>query len=302
MDKTFRLISLFMFFHVASLLSGQVIEDIPTELIGSNILVVTPDNLLSSLGGKWDVLPEAYNPNTHLGGYYREMWNVCEKTKEDGKSVYDWSDLEKKLRWCAERHTRVTMRLAQFLGYPYDEGILFQADDYTTNQLVDDDFLKSQGLNVNHKGQITRNDTLIKIGYPQKYFWEMVREGNYPMIAIQHEDDKYYEAFPNYNSEAFYKGWYNLQKNLAKWLEGKLRKEDGTVYLMNGKPIKRKFLIEVMQAGFVGMYGEGWIKTSGVFPDDLEKAYRYAEIYPNLFPDIPLSYPLAVSYDLQRYT
>ena len=130
----------------------------------------------------------------------------------------------------------------------------------------------------------------------------MVREGNDPMICLQHEGDECYEAFPNYNSDSFYKAWRELLKNLSDWLNDDLRNQDGSLYLLHGKPIKRKFLIEVMQAGFVGMYGEGWIKQSGIFPDDFEKIYRYAKLYPQLFPDIPLSYPLAANYDQSKYT
>ena len=119
-------------------------------LIGVDTLIVNPDNILSNLGGGFDTLQDAYNPHTHLGGYYREIWNVYEKKLKSGEYQYDWGHLEKKLVWCAERHTRVTMRIAQFSGYPYDNEIVRLPDDYLDNKSVYDAFMKKEILRHMH--------------------------------------------------------------------------------------------------------------------------------------------------------
>jgi hypothetical protein len=272
------------------------------HLIPIDTLIVNPDNLLSSLSGQYQFLPEAYNPKTCLGGYYRGLWNIFEKADDNGRTTYDWSHLENKLLWCAERHTRLTIRIAQFCGYPYDKTLLTLPHNYKNNEADYDIFLKSQGFEVDCSGRLLLNGKYIKIGFPEKYFWRMVQEKAYPLITLQHDRDTCYVAFPNYNSDAFFRGWSDLLANLSKWLEKELISIDGTPFLVRGRPIKRKYLVEVMQAGFVGMYGEGWIKSSGVFPDDVRKVYRYADLYPRLFPNIPLSYPLAAYYDLKYYS
>ena len=256
-------------------------------------IIINPDNLLSGITGLEDTQEDAYNSQTHLGGYYREDWIVFERHNK-----ISWDHLEKKMRWCAERHTRLTMRVSQFSGYPYDKDTLRYP---VTNNNAYNIYINNHGLSVGKDGIITKNNKVIKTGFPQYYFWEMVKEGCNPLIIIGHENDNFYVACPDYNSDLFYKAWYVLNKKLSKWLKGYLRKGDGTIYYVNNKPIRRKHLIEVMQAGFVGMFGEGWIKQYGVFPNNMEKLYRYVRIYPNLFYDIPLSYPLAVCYDKERY-
>lgn len=271
------------------------------NLIPLNQLVVNPDNLCSTLGGSMTTIKEAYNPTTNLGGYYREIWNLFEKRLGRNKYEYDWSHLEEKLRWCADRHTRLTMRLAQFSGYPYDSETLLMPDDYGSYKETYDIYFSKAGVLSDEKGQVVKSGKLIKVGYPQKYFWTMVKEGCPPVIVLQHEEDKCYEAFPNYNSEGFYKGWCELQKSLSKWLKGYLSNVDGTRYLINGRPVRRMNLIASMQAGFVGMYGEGWIKDCGVFPDDVNRCFDYAQVYSIFFPEIPLTYPLAVFYDHKYY-
>lgn len=271
------------------------------ELIPLSFLVVNPDNLLSSLVGEEDLQKDAYNPKTHLGGYFRGGWLSFLEWFDD-QPTYDWSILEKKLCWCAERHTRLTMRLSQFYGYPYDKDSLRIAPDNNLFRDVDNAYIAANNLKRGKDNVLLLLGKQIKIGFPQKLFWEMVREGCCPLITLQHEGDEFYEAFPNYNSDTFYKAWRDLLKNLAAWLNEDLRNTNGDLFLISGKPIKRKYLIEVMQAGFVGMYGEGWVKNYGVLPDKLRKVYRYARLYPKLFPDIPLSYPLAVNYDQSKYT
>lgn len=271
--------------------------DTDTNKIPFSKSVVNPDNILyiaREIASVRDLGPffenSCVNPETHFGYYVKQSWGNLYDSKHD---KYNFAPLDNYFEDCVKYNTRLTLRIDQTEG----------AWDYftITKPLNWEKFVSKYISFLNrHKSWYFDDDNNLLIdgvyvtcGYPSKLFWEQIIEENNPMIRKTYNyylKDSCYVSFFNYNSDCVFKEWVKMQKGLYKYINKK-KVANGF-----GKRIKYKLLVENLYAA-VGITGEGYVGKYGVFPDDNKDFLRYYTSFSFIFKDVPVSYPLAITYD-----
>lgn len=271
-------------------------EILPDEIAFSTP-VINPDNILyisKEIASAKDFGPQFYNdcinPKTNLGYYVKQSWRGLYDPAHDS---YDFSPLHKFFGECIEYNTRLTLRIDQTEG-DYDIYYIEKPSDWEKNKKIYSVYLNKYGNWYFDKNNFLVIDSLQVTGsYPSKLFFEQITEGFPPLIKKTYnyyQKDSCYTSYFNYNANCVYDEWIRLQKCFYKFIN------HNKALNKAGKKVKYKYLIENLYAA-VGITGEGFVGKYGIFPKDKEKYLRYYNTFHTIFRDIPVSYPLAVTYD-----
>lgn len=271
------------------MLSSDVIPIIKPVINPDNILYISKELATSKRFGE-QFIKECVNPNTYFGYYVKQSWGSLFNSSLD---KYDFTLLDKYFKDCVDHNTRLTLRIDQTEG-DWDKFYIEKPSNWKHFEEQYKQFLDNNHTWFFDDNNFLYIDSLIVTGsYPSKLFFEQIIEGNNPMIKKRYNiylKDTCYTTFFNYNSDCVYNEWVRLQKSFYKYINKRKIKNK------EGKKIKCKFLIENLYAA-VGITGEGYVGEFGVFPDDKSKYLRYYEAFAYIFKDMPVSYPLAVTYD-----
>lgn len=263
--------------------------------------VINPDNILYSSRSfrsmdEIHIWPDndIINGSTCLGGYVKVPWSKLYDEKND---TYNYSYLDKYFALCIERNTRLTLRIDQTDG-AWDDHFIIKPHNWYVDSAKICAILDRYGKwKFDNDNKLVINGKLVTGNYPSKLFFLQLLEGDSPVIKNLYGKVLKYDiaaSFFDYNSETVYFEYKKMLEGLYSYLN-----ENELLNRYNEK-IKYKYLIENLYAA-IGVTGEGYVKSYGVFPRDKHKMMRYFYLYNDVFYDLPLSFPLAVYYDIRQY-
>lgn len=259
--------------------------------------VINPDNILyeaREMASVRDLGPlftdNCINPDTYFGYYVKQSWG---NLYDEDHDKYDFTPLDNYFKDCVDYNTRLTLRIDQTEG-DWDLMCIKKPSNWDQYEKEYSAFLNNyQSWFFDDEEKLRIDGCKVTGSYPSKLFFEQILEGNAPMIKKTYNyymKDSCYTSFFNYNSESVYDEWVKMQKAFYRYVN---KNKTTNRY---GKKIKYKLLIENLYAA-VGITGEGYVGKYGIFPDNNYDYLRYYYAFPKVFKDIPVSYPLAVTYD-----
>lgn len=279
---------------------AQVDDTCEFDKISFSKPVINPDNILyiSKQVASAKKIGESLgkvclNPETNFGYYVKQCWRDLYSSKKD---KYDYSSLDKYFNECIEHNTRITLRIDQTEG-DWDLFNIEKPSNWNKYEKAYRTFLDKYHTWFFDEDNNLYIDSLIVTGsYPSKLFFDQIKEGHPPLIRKRYNvyrKDTCYTSYFNYNADCVYREWVKMQTGFYNYINKKKSVNK------SGQRVKYKYLIENLYAA-VGVTGEGFIDDFGVFPDESVDYIRYFDAFASIFKDVPISFPLAVTYEYQK--